>query len=89
MNWIELVGQDGGMFLGMCQAQEGQSCSSKVGSNAVVTITVDNIVSAKKELTAKSVQFYGDIIEVPGQVKLATFVDLDGNMFQLVEQLKK
>ena len=55
--------------------------------NAVLAMTVDDIVAAKKELEGKKVSFIGDIIEVPGYVKMATFADPDGNIFQLVQEL--
>ena len=55
--------------------------------NAVLAMTVDDIVAAKKELEGKKVSCIGDIIEVPGYVKMATFADPDGNIFQLVQEL--
>lgn len=88
--WAEFSGsEEGGALLGV--GQESPDCSEygnlKAGMNAVMTMTVDDIVKAKAELEAQGVKFIGDIIEVPGHVKMATFVDPDNNMFQLVQIL--
>lgn len=86
LGWAELSGPHGTM-LGI--AQENPKEKVKAGSNAVVTISVDNIVSAKEEIAKKGARLLGDVIEVPGEVKLQTFVDSDGNMLQLVELIRK
>lgn len=82
--WAELSGQDGGHRLGLAQAR-GEEMPP--GTNAVVTMSVDNLEQSKAELTEKGVKFIGEVIEIPGQVKLQTFIDRDGNHFQLVEEL--
>lgn len=83
--WLEFVGEEGGMTLGVAIASEDKK--ETVGINAVVTLTVDDIVATKKQMEQKGVRFIGDIMEVPGHVKLATFVDPDNNTFQLVEEI--
>lgn len=83
--WLELEGHEGGSTLGVGQA--GPEHDDKPGQNAVVTFNIDNIVDARKELESKKVKLIGDIVEVPGHVKMATFTDFDGNKFQLVETL--
>jgi len=83
--WAELKGPQGAT-LGIAQ-ENPQYGSEKAGHNAVLVFTVEDIVAAKKELEAKGVKFEGDIMEVPGHVKLATFIDLDGNKFQLAQEL--
>lgn len=85
--WLELAPSTGqGMFLGVAQAQENET--HKPGDNAVLTFTIEgDIVAAKKELEAKGLEFEGDILEVPGHVKLVSFFDKDHNRFQLVEDL--
>lgn len=82
-NWAEFEGHDGGPRLGACQPYMGE----KPGQNAVVTLDVDDIVAAKKELQAKGVECLGDIVEVPGHVKMQTIQDKDGNTFQIVQML--
>lgn len=81
--WMELEGKEGGMRLGVGQANE----QTKPGHNAVLTFTVDNLATTKREMEAKGIPFIGEVLEVPGQVKMATFTDPDGNQFQLVELL--
>ena len=39
-------------------------------------------------LESKEVQFLGDTVEIPGEVKLAMFADKDGNQYFLAEILK-
>jgi len=84
--WMELQGTEGGTLLGVGEASEKNS--NKPGHNAVLTFTVDDLVKSKKEMEAKGVKFVDEIMEVPGDVKMVTFVDPDGNNFQLVERLK-
>jgi len=82
--WVELSGQDGGCMIGLAQANEEMAA----GNNAIITISVDDIEKSRSEFEKKGVQLIGDIMEVPGHVKLQMFTDLDGNKFQLVENLE-
>ena len=82
--WAELMGKDGAR-LGI--AQHNSSSEVAIGGNAVVTISVADIEKAKLGFLAKNVQLIGDIIEVPGHVKMQTFKDTDGNTFQLCQLL--
>ena len=84
-NWLELAGPQGGTVLGVCTPYE----DCKPGQNAVMVFTVDDIVQTKKEMEARGVTFEGDIMELSDNVKLATFVDPDGNKFQLAEDMRK
>ena len=83
--WLEVQGTDGGSLLGIAQASEQEEM--KAGGNAVVTITVKDLDAAISELKKKHVHFIGDILEIPGQVKMITFSDSDGNRFQLAQKL--
>lgn len=85
--WLALGGHEGGSSLGVGLVNTGSD--QKPGTNAIVTLEVDDIVAAKKELESKKVKFIGDIMEVPGQVKLALFTDPDDNKFQLVQRINK
>lgn len=85
--WMELVAQDESFRLGVGRCDEHNPV--KPGQNAILTMTVDDIAAAKKELESKSAKIIGDIVEVPGHVKMLTFEDPDGNKFQLVEELYK
>ena len=83
--WAEMSGMEGGARLGIAQASSEEELEA--GQNAVVTFTVENIDTAKAEMAKKGANFIGDIIEVPGHVKMQTFKDKDGNRFQIVELL--
>ncbi len=83
--WMELRGAGGVALLGVAKSHEGDGLSP--GQNAVVTFTVDDIGATKADMESKGVAFVGDIMEVPGQVKLALFKDPDGNLFHLVQDI--
>lgn len=83
--WAELQGKSGSL-LGI--AQENQQDSIKPGTNAVLTIAVEDIVQAKEHFINKGATLVGDVIEIPGEVKLQTFKDIDGNTLQLVQKLR-
>lgn len=84
--WAELQGEDGGAFLGIAQKNDYDDIAP--GSNAVIAITVQDLEKTKKELISKGAKMIGDILEVPGHVKLQTLIDQDGNRLQLAQQLK-
>ena len=85
--WLELQGKDGGALLGVGQSRGGNQDQVNPGQNAIMTMTVDDIVQAKEMLETKGIKIVGDIIEVPGHVKMLMFTDLDGNKFQVVQML--
>jgi len=82
--WAELKGPEGSL-LGI--GQEDPQNPITAGSNAVVTVTVEDIEDAKRHFNNKGAKLVGETIEIPGHVKLQTFVDVDGNNFQLVQDL--
>jgi predicted enzyme related to lactoylglutathione lyase len=83
--WAELEGQNGGARLGIAQAQPKSEDGHLPGQNAVMTFTVENLQTAIDKLSKQGVKLIGAIQEVPGQVKMQTVADADGNRFQLVE----
>jgi len=84
-NWMELEGEEGSRIgFGQPMGDDGQ----KAGSNAIVSISVDNLEETKAILETNGVQFFGETIEIPDEVKLALFADKDGNQYFLAEQLK-
>ncbi len=85
--WLELKTATAGFYLGVGQYSEAANGPITPGSNAVLTLTVDDLLATKAELEAKKVVFVGEILEVPGHVKMALFQDPDGNHFQLVQRL--
>lgn len=86
MGWLELSGHEGGAILGIAQANDFSPVSP--GQNSITTFTVENIEKAVADLTKKGVELIGDILEIPGHVKMQLFADFDGNKFQLVENLE-
>ncbi len=83
--WAELEGYEGGCRLGL--AQENPQENVKAGQNAVVTFTVGNLDQKKSEMVKKGAKCEGDVIEIPGHVKMQTLIDADGNRFQICELL--
>jgi len=83
--WAELGGYDGGSRLGIAQASPQEKVEP--GQNAVVTFTVGNLERAKTHLKEKRAHCEGDVVEVPGHVKMQTVIDRDGNRFQICELL--
>lgn len=86
MGWAELVGDEGAM-LGL--SVDSDFSPLKPGQNGAVTITVPNLEQARSEVEKKGAHLLGDIMEVPGEVKLQTLKDKDGNLLQLVELLRE
>lgn len=83
--WAELTGHDGGTRLGIAQASPQSEMTE--GSNAVVTFTVSDLESAKASMLAKGAKADGDVLEVPGHVKMQTLLDADGNRYQICQIL--
>jgi len=79
--WAELVGSEGGT-LGI--SEENAQFSWEAGSNAIVVMSVENIEISRNELSAKGVILIGDIVDLP-DAKIQSFMDLDGNLMQLIE----
>ena len=82
--WMELSAPEGGLTLGLGKGDQGP----KPGSGAIVAYNVDDINAMKKHLEDKNVTIIGDIMEIPGDVKMLMFADPDGNVFHVVEHLK-
>lgn len=83
--WAELSGEKGA-WLGLAQSQP--ESEFKPGMNSIPTISVENLDAAIKDLQKNKVRLIGSIQEVPGEVRLQTFSDKDGNSFQLCQTLK-
>lgn len=86
--WMELGGLDQDSRIGVGQSSEGPNAEYiKAGSNATISIEVFDIERAKKHLEDHGVKFINEIIEIPNEVKLALFKDLDGNRYFLSQRL--
>ena len=84
MGWAEMSGNDG-MTLGI--AQENDQLQFKAGGNTIMCINVGDIDVAVEHYKAQGATLLGDIIEVPGHVKMQSFIDKDGNTFQIVSKI--
>ncbi len=85
LGWAELQGPNGGAILGI--AAENDNDPIKAGANACLTFTVENLEESRDAFLKKGAKFLGEVMEVPGHVKLLSGVDIDGNHFQLAEML--
>jgi len=81
--WAELAGHEDGARLGIAQTSEHEAILP--GQNAVFTLSVDDIQTTKSDLSKKGAKMVGEVLDIPGVVKMQTVVDQDGNHFQLVE----
>ncbi|NGX60974.1 MAG: hypothetical protein K940chlam9_00451 [Chlamydiae bacterium] len=84
--WVELSGAEGGSRIGL--AEKNDIDGLEPGINGVITLTVENLEASCKEFQAKGIKLVGEVMEVPGHVKLQMFQDDDGNYLQLVERLE-
>lgn len=83
--WAELAGA-GGAILGIGQ-ESAEEPDMKAGMNAVLTLSVENIEKAREHFVQQHATLIGDIIEIPGHVKMQSFKDADGNFMQIVQRL--
>jgi len=80
--WCEFSHADGSASIGLNQLRAGDD-----ERGATVVLRVDDLARVQEELATKGVKFEGEIHEVPGAVRIATFRDPDGNRLQLCQVL--
>jgi len=78
--WCEFSHADGAASIGLNQLREGDD-----ERGATVVLRVDDLDRVKKQLADKGVSFEGEVHEVPGVVRIATFRDPSGNRLQLCQ----
>lgn len=83
-SWAELEGKNG-MRLGIGKWDENSNV--KPGDNAIATFTVENLDKTKSEMIQKGATCVGNVLEIPGHVRMQMVKDLDGNQFQIVQKL--
>lgn len=83
LGWCELKSPVDKVNVGLSQVEKMPSD----GGNAVLTWGVKDIESARSELEERGVKFDGDIRNIEGMVKLATFYDIDGNCFMFYQDI--
>ena len=80
--WAQLKAEDG-TTIGV--VQENPFIRVEGGGNAIVSLLTVDIEKTRDELVKKNVNLIGDILNIPGKVKLQFFKDDDGNTFQFTE----
>lgn len=80
--WAEFGPAEGAPSIGIAKRNPDDPTSG-----ATVVLRVADVDKARKELSQKGVKFEGDLEEIPGVVRIATFRDPSGNRLQLCQVL--
>lgn len=85
--WAELETKEKGTILALSQYNPNFS-QFKPGQNGIITLTVANLHQEIERLKKKGeVILVGEMMEVPGHVKIQTIQDQSGNTLQLCEKI--
>lgn len=82
IGWCEMTTHMTGVNVGLSENQEVQQ-----GGGATNVWSVEDIETAKAHLDAKGVRQDGEILTIPGLVRLLTFYDPDGNAMMFAQSL--
>lgn len=82
--WMEVQGEQGGPVFGIGTADP--DAGMPAGINAVATFVADDYENTKADLTNKGILFGEEVGGQHGVPRMIIFTDLEGNMFQLVEE---
>ena len=82
MAWCELQSPVARVNVGLSQVE-----SVPQGGGATLTFGVTDLDAAKAALDAAGVRQDGEIMEIPGMVRLLTFYDPDGNALMFYQDL--
>lgn len=82
--WAELATETPGVNIGLSQVEKITGTG-----NCKLTFGVKNLDHTRKQLEAAGVSFTGETMEIPGMVRLATFLDPDGNPHMFFQDLSK
>jgi predicted enzyme related to lactoylglutathione lyase len=80
--WCEFSHAEGAASIGLSRLREDDT-----EGGATVVLRVDDLALVQTQMKAKGVGFEGEVNEVPGVVRIATFRDPAGNRLQLVQVL--
>jgi predicted enzyme related to lactoylglutathione lyase len=80
--WAEFSHAPSGPAIGLSAMPEAQGAGG-----ATVVFRVADIYRAREEMSARGVKFEGEVNEIPGVVRIATFYDPSGNRLQLAQDL--
>lgn len=84
IGWCEMRTASGDVTVGLSQVE-----SVSPNDSCVPTFTVGDLDADRARLEAAGVAFEGETMTIEGLVKLATFVDPDGNPFMLAQPLSE
>jgi predicted enzyme related to lactoylglutathione lyase len=84
--WAEFSHAQGAATVGVAAPRPGVN-PAETKPGATIVFKVDNLDRACGELRKRGVQFEGEIYEVPGVVRIATFRDPFDNPLQLAQPL--
>jgi predicted enzyme related to lactoylglutathione lyase len=79
--WAEFSHAKDAPAIGLSRVAKLSNCG------ATVVLRVDNLDQTRSLLLKQGVQFEGEVQEIPGMVRLATFKDPSGNRLQLCQVL--
>ncbi|RYY25007.1 MAG: VOC family protein [Sphingomonadales bacterium] len=80
--WCEMVSPVARVTVGLSQVE-----TVPQGGGATLTFGVADLDAAKAVLDAKIIRQDGEIMEIPGMVRLLTFYDPDGNALMFYQDL--
>jgi len=80
-DWVEFSHAKNAPSIGLFRVDKLTRCG------ATVVLRVDNLDKTRATLLSQGVEFEGDVEEIPGMVRLATFKDPAGNRLQLCQVL--
>lgn len=83
--WAEFSHAQGAAAVGVAAPQPGSAQGAPAG--ATIVFRVDNLDQARTELGKRGVKFEGEIYEVLGVVRIASFRDPFGNPLQIAQPL--
>lgn len=78
--WAEFNDGKGSASVAVAQRPEA-------GSGATMVLRVSDLSQTMERLTKQGVKFEGEVAEIPGIVRIATFLDPFGNRLQAVQEL--
>jgi predicted enzyme related to lactoylglutathione lyase len=81
-NWAEFADREGASSIGV-----NATGGSPGPGGATVVFEVNDVNAAQSRLAKSGVQFVGEVQEIPGVVRIATFQDPFGNQLQLAQSL--
>jgi len=80
--WAEFSHAEGQAAIALSQSPNGTG-----EGGATVVLAVENLDATRRNLSKRGVNFEGDVMEIPGVVRIATFRDPFGNRLQLAQNL--